>query len=314
MTAFLSSLGGVAEILILVAIGYGLTAIGWFDDHSSRVIAKVVTQVALPAYMIDTICSRFSAHELATLLPDLRFPVLSMALLFALSFVVARVIRVNPKRRGLFKSMFFNSNTVFIGLPVNLALFGPKSLPYVLVYYMANTTIFWTVGVYLIQRDGPQAAHFDLKQTLGKIFSPPLLGFMLGVVLVLLHVQLPSFLMATLGYVGDLTIPGSMFFIGIAMYQAGIKNIRFDREMLGVFSGRFVFAPLIMYALVVAAPVPLLMKQVFILQSCMPVMTNAPVVAKLYGADSKNAAITVSATTMFAIIVIPIVMTLVQHL
>ncbi len=142
MTAFLSSLGGVAEILILVAIGYGLTAIGWFDDHSSRVIAKVVTQVALPAYMIDTICSRFSAHELATLLPDLRFPVLSMALLFALSFVVARVIRVNPKRRGLFKSMFFNSNTVFIGLPVNLALFGPKSLPYVLVYYMANTTIF----------------------------------------------------------------------------------------------------------------------------------------------------------------------------
>lgn len=314
MTAFLSSLGGVSEILILVAIGYALTAIGWFNDHSSRVIAKVVTQVALPAYMIDTICSRFSAQELAALLPDLRFPVLSMAILFVLSFLVARVIHVDPKRRGLFKSMFFNSNTVFIGLPVNLALFGPKSLPYVLVYYMANTTIFWTVGVYLIQRDGPHAAHFDLKQTLGKIFSPPLLGFMLGVVLVLLRVQLPNFLAATLGYVGDLTIPGSMFFIGIAMYQAGIKNIRFDREMLGVFSGRFVFAPLIMYALVAFAPVPLLMKQVFILQSCMPVMTNAPVVAKLYGADSKNAAITVSATTLFAIIVIPIVMTLVQQL
>lgn len=314
MTSFLSSLGGVSEILILVAIGYGLTALGWFNDRSSRVIAKVVTQVALPAYMIETICSRFSARELAALLPDLRFPVLSMAILFALSFVVARVIRVDPKRRGLFKSMFFNSNTVFIGLPVNLALFGPKSVPYVLVYYMANTTIFWTVGVYLIQRDGPHAAHFDLKQTLGKIFSPPLLGFMVGVVLVLLHVQLPSFLSATLGYVGDLTIPGSMFFIGIAMYQAGIKNIRFDRELLGVFSGRSVFAPLVMYALVVFAPVPLLMKQVFILQSCMPVMTNAPVVAKLYGADSKNAAITVSATTLFAIVVIPIVMTLVQHL
>ncbi|MFD1440473.1 MULTISPECIES: AEC family transporter [Lacticaseibacillus] len=314
MTSFLSSLGGVSEILILVAIGYGLTALGWFNDRSSRVIAKVVTQVALPAYMIETICSRFSARELAALLPDLRFPVLSMAILFALSFVVARVIRVDPKRRGLFKSMFFNSNTVFIGLPVNLALFGPKSVPYVLVYYMANTTIFWTIGVYLIQRDGPHAAHFDLKQTLGKIFSPPLLGFMVGVVLVLLHVQLPSFLSATLGYVGDLTIPGSMFFIGIAMYQAGIKNIRFDRELLGVFSGRFVFAPLVMYALVAFAPVPLLMKQVFILQSCMPVMTNAPVVAKLYGADSKNAAITVSATTLFAIVVIPIVMTLVQHL
>lgn len=314
MTAFLSSLGGVSEILILVALGYALTARGWFDDRSSRIIAKVVTQVALPAYMVETICGRFTARELARLLPDLRFPVLSMAILFGLSFGVAKALAVPRTRRGLFKSMFFNSNTVFIGLPVNMALFGPKSLPYVLVYYMANTTIFWTVGVYLIQKDGQQAAHFDWRQSLGKVFSPPLLGFMVGVVLVLLGVQLPSFLTATLTYVGDLTIPGSMFFIGIAMHQAGLKNIRINKELLGVFSGRFLFAPLIMYALVVFAPVPLLMKQVFILQSAMPVMTNAPVVAKLYGADSSNAAITVSATTLFSIVVIPILMTLVQQL
>ena len=158
MTAFLSSLGGVSEILILVALGYALTARGWFDDRSSRIIAKVVTQVALPAYMVETICGRFTARELARLLPDLRFPVLSMSILFGLSFGVAKALAVPRARRGLFKSMFFNSNTVFIGLPVNMALFGPKSLPYVLVYYMANTTIFWTVGVYLIQKDGHGSA------------------------------------------------------------------------------------------------------------------------------------------------------------
>ncbi len=142
MTAFLSSVFGVLEILILIAIGYALTAVGWFNDRSSRIIAKVVTQVALPAYMIVTITSDFSAKQLATILPDLRFPVMSMAILFGLSFGVCRALAVPKGRRGLFKSMFFNSNTVFIGLPVNMALFGPKSLPYVLVYYMANTTIF----------------------------------------------------------------------------------------------------------------------------------------------------------------------------
>lgn len=313
LTALSSSVTGVAEILILVAIGYILAKIGWFDDRASKIIAKVVTQVALPAYMIVTIDQKFTAGQLKTLLPDLRFPVLSMAILFVISFGVCWLLRVPLGRRGLFKSMFFNSNTVFIGLPVNMALFGPRSLPYVLVYYMANTTIFWTVGVYLIQNDGPRAAHFDLKQTLGKIFSPPLLGFILGVILVLVRVKLPTFLMADLTYVGDLTIPGSMFFIGIAMYQAGLRNIRFDKEMLGIFSGRFVLAPLVMFLLVVAAPVPTLMKQVFILQSAMPVMTNAPVVAKLYGADADNAAITVTATTLFSMIVIPIIMVLVQR-
>lgn len=74
------------------------------------------------------------------------------------------------------------------------------------------------------------------------------------------------------------------------------------------------FAPIIMFLLVFAAPVPLLMKQVFLLQSAMPVMTNAPVVAKLYGADASNASITVSATTLFSMIVIPIVMIAVRVL
>ncbi|WP_125703972.1 AEC family transporter [Lacticaseibacillus daqingensis] len=314
MSVFLASLAGVSEILILIAIGYALTAAGWFTDRSSQVIAKLVTQVALPAYMIVTISSRFTARELRALLPALRFPVLSMAVLFGLALLATRLLRVPARHRGLFQSMFFNSNTVFIGLPVNLALFGAKSLPYVLVYYMANTTIFWTLGVALIQRDGPHAARFNWRQTLGKIFSPPLLGFIAGVLLVLLRLRLPAFIMTDLNYIGALTIPGSMFFIGIAMHQAGLAHLHVDRELLGVCAGRFVLAPLVMAALIALAPVPLMMKQVFILQSAMPVMTNAPVVAKLYGADANNAAITVTATTLLAMLVIPLIMVAVQHL
>jgi len=58
------------------------------------------------------------------------------------------------------------------------------------------------------------------------------------------------------------------------------------------------------------APLPTLMKQVFIIQSAMPVMTNAPVVAKLYGADSDYAAVMVTETTLATMIVIPILMVL----
>ncbi|WDF83039.1 AEC family transporter [Lacticaseibacillus pabuli] len=310
MTAFLSSLMGVSEILILIIVGYWLAAIGWLRKDSGKIIAKIVTQVALPAYMIVTVSEKFTAHQLLTLLPQLRYPVLSMAILGVLSAIVARLIQVKHEHVGLFCSMFLNSNTVFIGLPVNLALFGPKSLPYVLVYYMANTTIFWTVGVYLIQHDGPAETHFDIKQTLGKIFSPPLLGFIFGIFLVLLKIKLPDFLMSDLNYVGSLTIPGSMFFIGITIYQAGLKKaFTFNKDLLGVLFGRFIAAPLLMTLLLINAPIPPLMRSIFIIQSCMPVMTNAPVVAKLYGADTEFAAIGVASSTVLAMIVIPLVMT-----
>lgn len=42
---------------------------------------------------------------------------------------------------------------MFIGLPVNLALFGEKSIPAVMLYYMVNTTFFWTLGVHNIVQD-----------------------------------------------------------------------------------------------------------------------------------------------------------------
>jgi len=45
---------------------------------------------------------------------------------------------------------------------------------------MANTTFFWTLGVYLIQKAVKGEASFNSEATLKKVFSPPLLGFMVG--------------------------------------------------------------------------------------------------------------------------------------
>jgi len=313
MAVFIRSVSGVLIILVMIALGYVLSRRGWFDDQAPKLIARLVTQIALPAYMIDTITSKFSAATLKQTLPDLRFPVVSMLIMFGLSIVAFHLFRIKPGHRGLFESMFLNSNTVFVGLPVNEALFGPKSLPFVLVYYMANTTFFWTLGVYLIQRDGQGSAKFDLKETLKKIFSPPLLGFIVGVLLVLLNIQLPSWIMKDFQYVGGLTIPLSMIFIGTAIAGAGLQNVRFNRDSLGILLGRFIVAPVLMGLLVIPTGMPLIMKQVFILQAAMPVMTNAPVVAKLYHADADYAAIMVTETTLLSLVVIPILMVIVQH-
>ncbi|MGX6429321.1 AEC family transporter [Levilactobacillus yonginensis] len=313
MAVFIRSVSGVLIILVMISLGYVLSRRGWFDDQAPKLIARLVTQIALPAYMISTITAKFSAVTLKRTLPDLRFPIISMLIMFGLSIIAFHLFRIHPQHRGLFESMFLNSNTVFVGLPVNEALFGPKSLPFVLVYYMANTTFFWTLGVYLIQRDGQGKAKFNLKDTLQKIFSPPLLGFIVGVLLVLLNIQLPDWIMKDFQYIGGLTIPLSMIFIGTAIAGAGLQNIRFNRDSWGILFGRFIVAPTLMACLVLPLPLPILMKQVFILQAAMPVMTNAPVVAKLYRADADYAAIMVTETTLLSLVVIPILMVIVQH-
>lgn len=308
MTTFLQSISGILTILIMILLGYSLAKKGWFDDKMISMIARLVTQVALPCYMVVTIVNRFSAGDLNELLPKISYPALSMVILLAIAMATAQLFQVDKAHRGLFTSMFFNSNTVFVGLPINQALFGDASIPYVLVYYMCNTTFFWTIGLYLIQRDGQKTQSLNLLESLKKIFSPPLYGFMIGVVLVLAKVKVPDFLLADLTYIGNLTIPLSMIFIGISMAKVGFSAMSFSKDQLLILLGRFVIAPSLMALMLSHADMPGLMKQVFIIQSAMPVMTNAPVVSKLYGADADYAAVMVTQTTLLTLIVVPILM------
>ena len=310
MDIFLRSISGILVILGMILVGFIIGEKGWFDDKSRGLLAKLVTQVALPCYLLYTITQRFTAADLLKMLPALRFPALSMVILLGIATGVARIFAVRQDRRGLFISMFFNSNTIFVGLPINQALFGDASIPYVLIYYMCNTTFFWTLGTYLIQRDGEGEAQFDLKTSLKKVFSPPLMGFLLGLVLVMLQIKLPAFLASDLQYLGNLTTPLSMIFIGLSVSHVGVKQLVLGKEQLLILLGRFLVAPLLMASIVYWVPLPSLMKQVFIIQSAMPVMTNAPVVARLYGADSDYAAVMVTETTLATMVVIPILMLL----
>ena len=310
MDIFLRSISGILVILGMILVGFVIGEKGWFDDKSRGLLAKLVTQVALPCYMLYTITQRFTAADLLKMLPALRFPALSMVVLLGIATGVARIFAVRQDRRGLFISMFFNSNTIFVGLPINQALFGDASIPYVLIYYMCNTTFFWTLGTYLIQRDGEGEAQFDLKTSLKKVFSPPLMGFLLGLVFVILHIKMPAFLASDLQYLGNLTTPLSMIFIGLSVSHVGVKQLVLGKDQLLILRGRVLVAPLLMSSLVYWAPLPSLMKQVFIIQSAMPVMTNAPVVARLYGADSDYAAVMVTETTLATMVVIPILMLL----
>ncbi|MFS9213434.1 AEC family transporter [Streptococcus parasanguinis] len=310
MDIFLKSISGILVILGMILVGFVIGEKGWFDDKSRGLLAKLVTQVALPCYMLYTITQRFTAADLLKMLPALRFPALSMVVLLGIATAVARIFAVRQDRRGLFISMFFNSNTIFVGLPINQALFGDDSIPYVLIYYMCNTTFFWTLGTYLIHRDGEGEARFDLKTSLKKVFSPPLMGFLLGLVLVMLQIKLPAFIASDLQYLGNLTTPLSMIFIGLSVSHVGVKQLVLGKDQLLILLGRFLVAPLLMATIVYWVPLPSLMKQVFIIQSAMPVMTNAPVVASLYGADSDYAAVMVTETTLATMVVIPILMLL----
>ncbi len=312
----LNSIGSILSIVIMIIIGYILTAKGWFSEESSKLLTRLVITIALPALMISTILGNLDRNELVHQGKGILIPILSMTICLIIAIIVTKLIKIKKEDAGLFISMFFNSNTIFVGLPVNLALFGEKSIPYVLLYYIANTTFFWTIGVYFISKNGNKKTNDKIlsKSTLKRIISPPLLGYMVAIILVILNVHLPNFIMDTCKYMGGITTPLSMLFIGICIFSVKLKDIKISKDMFGIVAGRFIISPLTVFVITLFIPIPILMKKVFIIQAAMPVMTNTSIIAKAYDGDTKYAAVMTVVTTVLSIIAIPFYMVLLSYL
>ena len=292
MAAILHALQGILTIVIMIATGFYLSRKGWFSESFSSAVAQLVTKVCLPTYMIVNLTVNFSHDQLIEMSGGLPVPIISMALGYFIGHAAARLLKVRRDRVGVFCTVFFVSNTIFIGLPMTLALFGEEGIPYVMLYYMVNTTMFWVVAVHDMASDAGVAA-------------PPLLGFLAGIILVMLDWRLPMPIEASFRYLGGMTTPLAMLFIGIAISKASWSEIKFDRELTAAMVGRFVICPLCVMVCLPFFALPKLMSDVFVMQAAMP---NTSIVAKVYGGDYKYAAMLTVVSTLLAVITTPFYM------
>ena len=112
------------------------------------------------------------------------------------------------------------------------------------------------------------------------------MGFLTGVVLVLLDIPLPHFVLTACRYVGNMATPMALMVIGIQMSHIPLSSIHWDRDLIGAMAGRFILSPLCLYLLLPFIPVSPMSAKVFLLQAGMPAMTNMTILATSVGADS----------------------------
>ena len=307
----LHGLEGIFEVLFIIAIGVVLSKKVWFGSNMSAVFSKLVMKISLPLYMLCQMEKDFTHDSLIRIAPDLILPFASIFLAYIVGRIAAKVLHIRRERQGVFVTCFFIANTIFIGLPVNLALFGTQSVPSVMLYYMANTTMFWTLGIYHIVNDSQgRKGNMPLfsAQTIKKVFSPPLMGFLIGLALVLANIKLPNFLLTSFQYVGNMATPMSLLVIGIEMAGISLSDIHWDRDVVGALIGRFLVCPACVLALLPFIPVTPMSAQVFTMQASMPAMTQMTVVAKSIGADVRYSTQVTFITVVMGIVVIPLYM------
>ena len=313
MSLFLTSITSIIPIIAIIVLGYILQVKGWFGDAFGPNLSRLIMNVALPASIFVSVMKYLTLDKLISLSGGLLYTFVAFILGYIVAYIAVVVFKIRPGRRGTMINTFVNANTIFIGLPLNVALFGDQALPYFLIYYITNTISTWTLGVYLMTSDSKsgqskETSKFDWK----KLLPAPLVGFLVALLFLILRISIPDFATNTLTYVGNIVTPLSLIYIGIVLAKAGLNTITLDKDTIITLVGRFILAPLIMLLVLkfFAPNMETVEFKTFMIQSATPALAVLPILANQGKGDVEFSTNVVTLSTILFIVVIPILQTL----
>ena len=306
------ALQAVLMIIVIMAFGFFCGWRKWAGPQVTSFISKLILNITLPCTGMMSFVNYLDAETIKDSWLYIVAAFVAILIMYFLAKIVARAAKIKKTQRGVFITLFAFSNSIYVGLPVATAIFGEPGIVFAMFYFVANTTLMNSIGMMEIAADGreiaDEATHTHHKMNFFKIlFQPPLIGVIIGVVLVMLNVQLPSFLSMALTYTGNITSPLALIFIGIVLQRTGLSCIRrFDRGISWSLVGRFVLSPLIMFFVAQLFGLGQFPTSVLVVQMGLPAMVATSIFAEATGADTEFAARGVAITTLVSFVTIPI--------
>lgn len=310
MTGFFNAVSACLVVLLLMAVGYFMGVKGWMTAAEKNFLSRFIINIAVPANCIVGLLNNLDRSELAQAGVQLLSVLLGVGTTLLLSMGAASLLRLPRERWGVFAAMAGLSNVLFIGIPVCTQLFGEVCVPYVMLYYLGNTTFLQSAGILLVERSGDRGSRpGGALRFLRDIFTkPPILGVLSAIVLLVLGIDLPGPVMRFAGYISSTVSPLALIYGGFIVYEVGLKNLRLQPGLPAMLVIRLVAAPVICWGCCRLFSLEGLVRDVFLVESALPVVSQVTVMAGAYGADEKYAATGACLSIFACFVTLPILM------
>lgn len=287
---------------VLIALGFYLNRSGKIKQAAEKGIAELTIDIAFPALIFTNIVRDF---DLSMLRQYLIVPVSALIITvisILIIFLITRSLGYSSREQEEFAFVSVFSNNIFVGAPICLALFGAQGLILAILYDFGMQLILWTVGIWLLKDSGQNAeSHF-----LANIFSPPIIGLLLGLAVVFSGFELPQSLVNITDSIGAITVPLAMIFIGLQLAKSSFAAVMGNKKIYLLSFLRLLFFPLLVYwglGLLKIAP---LLREVMTIEAAMPVFASSSVIMEKYGHKSDFASAAIFATIVFMGLTLPV--------
>jgi len=106
MEAFISSIGSILSIVLLIALGYILKEKQWFSDSFSGNISKLIMNVAMPVSIFVSVLKYLTLDKLISLSGGMIYTFGVCILGYIFAFAAVKIFNVRPGRRGTMINTF----------------------------------------------------------------------------------------------------------------------------------------------------------------------------------------------------------------
>lgn len=254
-------------------------------DNAHGTVNALIIHVSLPALTLHYLHSfSFDAsHLVPVLMPWLLFAI--GALLF---WAVGRALRLARPTVGALTLVGGFGNTSFVGLPMIESLYGASGMPLgLLIDQLGSYLALSTVGIMAaaFYADAQPGAALSMRSIARKVFTfPPFVAMLLALVLVPL--RFPEPLDLALGRIGDTLAPLALLSVGLQLRFGAL------RERAGALCVGLGYKLLACPAMTIAVLWAMeagsdMASRVTVIESAMPPMIGAGIVAAQARLDSQ---------------------------
>jgi len=309
----------VLTLFLIVFAGIYARKINILDWSSTKKLSAFLLNVTQPLMIITSFQIDFDAEKLKSGINIFILSAVIHVFLAAAGFLLYKPVK-NTEQRKIFELSTIFCNCAFLGFPVLKVVFGGGLGVFYGAFYAMFFNIFiWTYGIVLLSRNKSESKGGEkIKLPVSKIFiNAGMIASVAGIIIFAFRLKLPPVLYESSKLVGDMTFPLSMVIIGSLI--ADIK----PKEMLLSFKSlknyyylviKLIFMPVFIGTVCYMLKLPPLLIYMGALMSGMPSAANVAIFAETYESDAKTGAVNVGLSTLFSIVSLPFVISVLDRI
>ncbi|MFV0480324.1 MAG: AEC family transporter [Anaerorhabdus sp.] len=291
----------IAQMFILMSIGYGLFKAGKLSNETVKQLSWILVNIVIPCVLFNSFVREFQIVEFRRFGVVVAYSVLAILI----GVVVSKIMFKKNQHLEQFGVVF--SNASFIGIPIILALFGEGALFYLSAYMVIFILFVFTYGLFLISQKP------DEIQLIRIIKNPNIIAIILGLCVYVLSINLPDLATTTIKMVGTMNTPLSMMILGVYLAKRNMSELLRNKKSYLVAFGRLILVPLVTIAVLTVLPGDGMLKMVVVVVNAVPGAVMLALFADLYQKDATQAAQYVSFSTLLCLVTLPVIVLVAQY-